>query len=320
MEVATLKRRGGDNRAAGQKARPAWVASNIGKKHLGGVIAGFADQWERQNDSHRTALGLGPVLTIDWLTKAKKVQVSCQACRCCGSVIEFWDGHTPSLCAALCALRCEKFFAVGPDWTLTCAAAKTIRSRPEIAAAMNDGWRDMLNDRRAQDLRIAHEQMQLESSGAEQREIGVPATPISLPHEAAETPATAVRRVVPASEAPPLYAHHPDRERIEKLPVLSSAEFTGWEPVDIIDLADAGEKLLDTHGSWILAVEPLVRELECVMRGQPSSVDHQSYDLAVRYLGELRRQLCGLIGILDAGDLPTDFAIGVRLRQLETGL
>ena len=120
--------------------------------------------------------------------------------------------------------------------------------------------------------------------------------------------------MVPASEAPPLYADHPDRERIEKLPVLSSSEFTGWEPVDIIDLADAGEKLLDTHGSWIHAVEPLVRELECVMRGQPSSVEQQSYDLAVRYLGELRRQLCGLIGILDAGDLPTDFAIGVRLQ------
>ena len=31
---------------------------------------------------------------------------------------------------------------------------------------MNDGWRDMLNDRRAQDLRAAHELVQLESSGA----------------------------------------------------------------------------------------------------------------------------------------------------------
>ena len=246
MEVAPSppKRRGGDNRAVGQKTRPAWVAKNIGKGKMGGVIDGFNDQWERQNDSHRTALGLGPVLTVEWLTKPKKVQVSCQACRCCGSVIEFWDGHTPSLCAALCALRCEKFFAVGPDWTLTCAAAKTIRSRPEITAAMNDGWRDMLNNRRAQDLRTAHEQMQLESSGAEQSVMAgeVPATPLISPREAAETPATAVRRMVPASEAPPLYADHPDRERIEKLPVLSSSEFTGWEPVDIIDLADAGKK------------------------------------------------------------------------------
>jgi len=113
-----------------------------------------------------------------------------------------------------------------------------------ITAAMNDGWRDMLNDRRAQDLRTAHEQMQLESSGAEQSVTAgkVPATPIISPREAAETPATAVRRVVSASEAPPLYAAHPDRERIEKLPVLSSSEFTGWEPVDIIDLADAGKK------------------------------------------------------------------------------
>ena len=52
--------------------------------------------------------------------------------------------------------------------------------------------------------------------------------------------------MVPASEAPPLYAAHPDRERIEKLPVPSSSEFTALEPVDIIELADAGEKLLDT--------------------------------------------------------------------------
>ena len=221
---------------------------------MGEVIAGFADQWERQNESHRTALDLDPLLAVVWFSKGQKVQVSCQACQCCGSVIEFWDGHTPSLCAALCALRCEKFFAIGPDWTLTCAAAKAIRSRPEIAASMNDGWRDMLNDRRAQDLRAAHELMQLESSGAEQRTTAgeVPATPIIPPRRAAETPATAVRRMVPASEAPPLYAAHPDRERIEKLLVLSSSEFTGWEPVDMIELADAGEKLLDICGSWIL--------------------------------------------------------------------
>ena len=59
---AGARRRGGDTRRAGQKSRPAWVASNIGKKQMGEVIAGFADQWERQNESHRTALDLDPLL------------------------------------------------------------------------------------------------------------------------------------------------------------------------------------------------------------------------------------------------------------------
>ena len=99
-------------------------------------------------------------------------------------------------------------------------------------------------------------------------------TPINPPRQTAETPATAVQRMVLASEDPPLHAAHPDRERIEKLPVPSSSELIALEPVDFMKLADAGEKLLDTSGSWILAVEPLVRELECVMhvRGQPSNI------------------------------------------------
>ena len=42
------------------------------------------------------------------------------------------------------------------------------------------------------------------------------------------------------------------------------------------------------------------------MRGQPSTVDAQTHELASRYLGELRRQLCSLVGITEAGALPSD--------------
>ena len=82
MEVAPSlpKRRGGDNRAVGQKTRPVWVRSEYSKKDTAAICTGWAAQWERQNDAHRAALGLSPALTVDWSKAKQKLHLSCHAC------------------------------------------------------------------------------------------------------------------------------------------------------------------------------------------------------------------------------------------------
>ena len=95
-------------RRAGRRGSPQTSGRNRCEKSLLGSLTMC-----QLGPECRTALSLDPLLAVVCLSKGQKVQVAYHACQCCGSVIDFGNGHTPSLCAALCTLRCDKFFAVG---------------------------------------------------------------------------------------------------------------------------------------------------------------------------------------------------------------
>ena len=148
--------------------------------------------------------------------------------------------------------------------------------------------------------------------GLQKMELSESGFPQPCPEKALPSPHQGV-----PTQTPPVYGNHANPDQMVSMQIIPSNALTGWEPADIVDMACAGEILLHPPRAWCRAVEPAIRHLECIVRGIPSCVDRQTYETALEYLGNLRKQLCALMDITDPGDMPTDTVLAARSVELE---
>ena len=263
------------------------------------VQVALAEKWEAQAGHALEAIWNPPNVHYSGYYVTQR----CPRCQVLGGPNEFWDWHSPDFCTNTIQLH-RKLTAQNsaPEW---------------------DDWRFG----GAAVTRLLEEFNPQYWSIREQPSTPVLRNPLALQTQmptalrtgnvlkrAADSAAAECASRAARAGQPELFGVHENPQDLAKCELVDGA--TGWEVYDLVELSyHGGELLAEGAGAWSDAVMPIITQVECATRGCPSGVATESFDVACRYVADLRQNLWEMLG--DGTELPCDAEL-VRLSKART--